>query len=278
MPQIADRPDPTHTARRTRRAHPRPPRLRGPAGLRTGRTAPGHPSGRPPHAPSRPAQRGVGDALREHGVWDRGAGSRKAEPADKPGSVVDSHSSRPRVATRLQQPTRTRRGPRHDVPIWSCSRWGLPCPAALAPQAVRSYRTLSPSPRAPGGAVRLSALCCTVRRLAPPRRYLAPCPVEPGLSSMPEHRDCLADSARGVYAIGPGPRAARPERPARVARGPAPRGWRGRVPAATLRALPTGSSRLHVAHPAPSGCRSTHLVGRPWPARAAHRGIGKTAG
>ena len=27
--------------------------------------------------------------------------------------------------------------------------------------------------------------CCTFRRLAPPRRYLAPCPVEPGLSSLP---------------------------------------------------------------------------------------------
>jgi len=26
-------------------------------------------------------------------------------------------------------------------------------------------------------------LCCTFRRLAPPRRYLAPCPLEPGLSS-----------------------------------------------------------------------------------------------
>ncbi len=25
--------------------------------------------------------------------------------------------------------------------------------------------------------------CCTSRRLAPPRRYLAPCPAEPGLSS-----------------------------------------------------------------------------------------------
>src|SRR5690606_35827679 len=35
--------------------------------------------------------------------------------------------------------------------------------------------------RAPGH--RRSALCCTFRRLAPPRRYLAPCPVEPGLSS-----------------------------------------------------------------------------------------------
>ena len=29
------------------------------------------------------------------------------------------------------------------------------------------------------------SFCCTFRRLAPPRRYLAPCPVEPGLSSAP---------------------------------------------------------------------------------------------
>jgi hypothetical protein len=29
-----------------------------------------------------------------------------------------------------------------------------------------------------------STLCCTCRRLAPPRRYLAPYPMEPGLSSI----------------------------------------------------------------------------------------------
>ena len=29
------------------------------------------------------------------------------------------------------------------------------------------------------------SFCCTFRQLAPPRRYLAPCPVEPGLSSAP---------------------------------------------------------------------------------------------
>ena len=32
-------------------------------------------------------------------------------------------------------------------------------------------------------AVRRSTLCCTFRRLAPPRRYLALCPMKPGLSS-----------------------------------------------------------------------------------------------
>ena len=73
----------------------------------------------------------------------------RAEPADKPGSVVDSHSSRPDVAIGLKQPTRMHRGPRHCIPIWSCSEWGLPCHAALAPRAVRSYRTVSPSPRTP---------------------------------------------------------------------------------------------------------------------------------
>ena len=96
---------------------------------------------------------------------------------------LDSHSSRPCVAARLEQPTREQRGPRQCSPIWSCSEWGLPCHAALSPRAVRSYRTVSPLPRMPRGTVRRFALCCTFRRLTPPRRYLALCPVEPGLSS-----------------------------------------------------------------------------------------------
>ena len=114
--------------------------------------------------------------------------SEGAEPADKPGSVVDSHSSRRSVTATLEQPTRKRRGPRHRFPIWPCSRWGLPC-RPVARLAVRSYRTISPLPasRPPcGGPGPLAvSFCCTFRRLAPPRRYLAPCPVEPGLSSAP---------------------------------------------------------------------------------------------
>src|SRR5690348_10692093 len=54
--------------------------------------------------------------------------------------------------------------------------------------AVRSYRTVSPLPVFRGlrrSRLRRSALCCTFRRLAPPRRYLAPDPPEPGLSSTP---------------------------------------------------------------------------------------------
>ncbi len=47
--------------------------------------------------------------------------------ADKPGSVVDSHSSGPPVARGLERPTREQREPRYRSPIWSCSGWGLPC-------------------------------------------------------------------------------------------------------------------------------------------------------
>ncbi len=54
------------------------------------------------------------------------------EPACKPGSVENDHSSRTRVATHLKQPTRRPCGPQvvaeaTCLPIWSCSRWGLPC-------------------------------------------------------------------------------------------------------------------------------------------------------
>ena len=42
-------------------------------------------------------------------------------------------------------------------------------------------------------ALRRFALCCTFRRLTPPRRYLALCPMEPGLSSLPT--PCGANTA-----------------------------------------------------------------------------------
>ena len=119
------------------------------------------------------------------------------ESVDKPGSVVDNHSSRPCLTAGLKQRTRGRVEPTHSPPIWPCSGWGLPCHAALAPHAVGSYPTVSPLPRASCDAVRRFAFCCTGRRLAPPRRYLALCSVEPGLSSARSSRDAvvLADSA-----------------------------------------------------------------------------------
>src|SRR3546814_166645 len=88
------------------------------------------------------------EGTRASGAKPRPTASQVAEPADKPGPVLDSHSSRRSVTATLKQPTRTRRGQRHEVPIWPCSRWGLPC-RPVARLAVRSYRTISPLPRAP---------------------------------------------------------------------------------------------------------------------------------
>lgn len=79
----------------------------------------------------------------------------------------------------------------------------------LAPGGVYHRRGLLPATRcaltAPfhpyrrPKALRRSAFCCTFRRLTPPRRYLAPCPVEPGLSSPGETGgDCLASSGETI--------------------------------------------------------------------------------
>ncbi len=53
---------------------------------------------------------------------------------------------------------------------------------AVTSRAVRSYRTISPLP--PAIDRRRYIFCGTGRQLALPRNYLAPCPVEPGLSSI----------------------------------------------------------------------------------------------
>jgi len=61
----------------------------------------------------------------------------------------------------------------------------------------------------PTGSHRRSILCCTFRRVTPPRRYLAHCPMESGLSSGLHQRrpspllestldrDCLSHSISG---------------------------------------------------------------------------------
>ncbi len=60
-------------------------------------------------------------------------------------------------------------------------RTGFTIATSVTSRAVRSYRTFSPLPIL---ANRRFPFCCTFRRLAPPRRYLAFCPMEPGLSSL----------------------------------------------------------------------------------------------
>ncbi len=97
----------------------------------------------------------------------------------KPGSVVDSHFSRTRIAACLKRSVPGGRRAASYLPIRSCSRRGLPG-TAVACRPVSSCLTLSPLPGAETGR---SALCCTFLWLAPTGRYPASCPAEPGLSS-----------------------------------------------------------------------------------------------
>ena len=121
-----------------------------------------------------------------------GLASKRWESADKPGSVEDNHPSGTHVTVRLKRPTRKPlRAAGTDLkaralPYLVLLQVGFAVPPNVATGAVRSYRTLSPLPATTRLHVprhRRFAFCCTVRGLAPPRHYLAPCPMEPGLSS-----------------------------------------------------------------------------------------------
>ena len=68
------------------------------------------------------------------------------ESADKPGSVVDNHSSGTAVANCLKQPTRKRPRAGHTLPYLVLLRMGFTLPRRVATRAVRSYRTISPLP------------------------------------------------------------------------------------------------------------------------------------
>jgi len=59
------------------------------------------------------------------------------------------------------------------VPIWPCSRWGLPCHACYQPRGALLPHpfTLTSRPKTR----RRFAFCCTVPGVAPAGRYPAPC-------------------------------------------------------------------------------------------------------
>ena len=86
---------------------------------------------------------------------------------DKPGSVVDSHSSRPAIAHWLKQPTRVQYGPYLMNPYLALLRVEFTVPRTVTSRAVRSYRTLSPLPDPTYVGHRRFALCCTGRGFPP---------------------------------------------------------------------------------------------------------------
>ncbi len=115
---------------------------------------------------------------------------RFGQRAHKPSSVglphrwrkAGIHSSRTGVATGLERRNpEARAGPLKRFPIPACTGWGLPCgprcrrPGELLPHAFHPHRAAE--------AARQFAFCGTFLGVTPTRRYLAPCPVELGLSS-----------------------------------------------------------------------------------------------
>lgn len=83
----------------------------------------------------------------------------------------------------------TSQKPRHRLPIWSCSGWGLPSSrchhrdwcALTAPFHPYQNTQYSGMPFHTG--IWRSVFCGTFLRVAPTGRYPAPCSTEPGLSS-----------------------------------------------------------------------------------------------
>ena len=77
--------------------------------------------------------------------------SKKVEPADKPGSVEDDHSSGTAVTGRLVRPTRRHlraAGCRGHASLFGLAPEGVCRAASVTGDAVRSYRTISTLPAA----------------------------------------------------------------------------------------------------------------------------------
>ena len=100
----------------------------------------------------------------------------KVEFVDKPGSVVDSHSSRTYVAVCLKQPTRSVQVTDQWIPYLVLLRQGFHrhiCYQLLGALLPHHF-TPTCTQRHIGG-----IFCCTFRRFSPPRHYLALYPAGP---------------------------------------------------------------------------------------------------
>jgi len=125
----------------------------------------------------------------------------KWEPACKPGSVVDSHSSGMHITAHLKRPTRepvraARRDLKPPVPLFGLAPDGVYPAADVATDAVRSYRTISPLPIRPEanlGGIFSAALSVGSR---PPGVTWHPALRSPDFPPPREFRggDCPADS------------------------------------------------------------------------------------
>jgi len=65
---------------------------------------------------------------------------------DKPGSVMDSHSSRINITINLKRPTRRQCEPHLNAFLFGLAPSGVYPAMFVTKHAVRSYRTISPLP------------------------------------------------------------------------------------------------------------------------------------
>ena len=171
-------------------------------------------------------RKGLGDGAAGAEAW-QGAPSLTPGAGRKPGSVTlhplclyqkpsllstqakwvqgDRHSSGAGIAPCLEQPTRGLRPGRPRAPPYlALLRTGFAEPAASPRQLVGSYPTVSPLPcthfvcikshpcsRGRQSGCRAVPFLWHFPGIAPPGRYPASCPTEPGLSSPPLHPLCL---------------------------------------------------------------------------------------
>ncbi len=109
----------------------------------------------------------------------------------KPSSVLRTsrsggHLSSPGVTTGVMRPTRGQAG-RPYVLLFGLAPGGVYHALDVTIEAVSSYLAISPLPAPFQRKGRWRCIFCgTFRRVSPPGRYPAPCPVELGLSS-PRH-------------------------------------------------------------------------------------------
>ena len=105
----------------------------------------------------------------------------KRESADKPGSVMEQSFI---WDARRRTPRATYPGTVRTTPVFPylvLLRVGFTLPCLLP--AMRCALTAPFHPYPATEVIGRYIFCGTFRRLSPPRRYLAPCPAEPGLSS-----------------------------------------------------------------------------------------------
>lgn len=103
------------------------------------------------------------------------------------------HPSRPRIAPRLERPTRMLGRAALDRILSGLAPDGVYHATHVAARPVVSCTTFSPLPAANGGR---SVFCGTGLRVSPSGRYPPSCPAEPGLSSGRSRRHAITRPTR----------------------------------------------------------------------------------